>query len=186
MLAEAFEWLIEIGRELTKTDAFRWLMTIVVAWFFGEKAAVRYERDKEKREQIAAHQALLNQVKLIKKLAQNNIVRSEAPKNYDSLIKLPVQAFETAFVSEKPILSKHPELLITVIDYLSEAYAVNSAIDTYLSLKSGPANQYGQELVREAGNGCGIVLGILEDLSDNLQSSLAAIAPSLPRQCKAG
>jgi hypothetical protein len=164
---------------LLESGAFQWLVgiiiTIIVAWLFGEKAAVRYEKKREKEERFAAHQSLLNQVRLIEKLAQCNIKRSEAPRSYDSLIRLPVAAFETAFVSEKPVLSNHPDLLQMVNSYLSEAYAVNAAIDAYLSLKSGPANQFGQEFVKETGEGCRRIIGILSSLDDNIKESMAGL-----------
>lgn len=154
----------------------KWLIgivtSIIVAWLFGEKAAVRYEKRKEKEERLAAHQSLINQVRLVEELARCNIERAQAPRNYDSLIRLPVAAFETAFVSEKPPLSNHPDLLRMVNTYLAKAYTVNAAIDTYLSLKSSPANQYGQEFVKEAGTECRGVINILDELSDGLKKSM--------------
>lgn len=159
--SEEIRWLVEI------------VIAIIVAWFFGEKAAVRYEKKKEKEERIAAHQSLLNQVKLIEHLARSNIERSKEPKNYDSLIRLPVRAFETAFVSEKPVLSNYPELSQRVNSYLSEAYAVNAAVDVYLSLKGGTANQCGQEFVKEVGEGCSRVINILSGLGNSIEESMA-------------
>ena len=151
------------------------IVSIIGAWIFGEQAAVRYEKRKEKKERRAAHESLLNQLGLIEKLAQDNIERSKAPRNYNCLIRLPVAAFETAFVSEKPLLSDHKELLQMVNNYLSEAYAVNAAVDIYLSLKSGTANQYGQEFVKEAGEGCKRVKNILSGLGDRLEESMASL-----------
>ena len=117
-----------------------------VAWKYGDlagqEAAQKYEKDKENRERIAALYALLSQIKLIEKLARANA--QEIPSCIATLSKLPTDAFEVAFISNRPPLSKCEELLEKVTAYLSQAYLVNAGVELYWRNQSAPAT--GQNL----------------------------------------
>jgi hypothetical protein len=51
-----------------------------------------------------------------------------------AIVRMPVAAFEAAFVSGSRCLSDSPDLLDAVTDYLAEADTINLLIDTYFSL----------------------------------------------------
>jgi hypothetical protein len=70
----------------------------------GTDAATKYEEEKEKRERVAALQALLNQVGLATKIAQENARQNYT--GYAPLVRIPTHAFEEAFVSNKPAVRR--------------------------------------------------------------------------------
>lgn len=139
----------------------------------GAEAAISYEEEKSRRARAAAFRALLNQVDLAKKLAQANAEGQSILRTCGGLARMPVQAFETAFVSGEPILSDDPELLSAVNHYLSEAYIINSVIDIYLSIASGPQtiqSQNASHAVEQVRNAC----NALPDILNTLRVQLAA------------
>jgi hypothetical protein len=150
----------------------------VAKWFgdvAGTRAAIRYEEEKSRRARIGALRALLNQVELIKKLAQANAEGDSILKSCGGLTKLPVQAFETAFVSGEPIASDDRDLLDAVNGYLSEAYIINSVVDVYLSLAGGPGNiqaSYASHTVEQVREACNTLPGVLNTLQMCLEASL--------------
>ena len=147
--------------------------SFLVARWFGDKAgtdaAIKYEEQKEERERIAALQALLNQAKLIRRIAESNASQDDYITHCTSFVELPTQAFETAFVSERPALSNQSELLGVVSDYLSKAYVVNSNIDFLARIEATPISEMSQEpqkvfrLVRDDCEALSVALDKLED-----------------------
>jgi hypothetical protein len=146
--------------------------SFLVARRFGGKAgtdaAIKHEERKEERERIAALQALLNQVKLIRKIAESNTSQDDYVTHSTSFVELPTQAFETAFVSERPALSNQSELLGVVSDYLSKAYVVNSNIDFLARIEATPISEMSQvpqrvfRLVRDDCQALSVTLDRLE------------------------
>jgi hypothetical protein len=62
----------------------------------GTDAAIAYEEQREERERVAALQALLNQVALVRKIADLNSDRDDYVTHLADFAELPTQAFETA------------------------------------------------------------------------------------------
>jgi hypothetical protein len=152
--------------------------SIGAAYYFGDlagqKAAQKHEAEKADRERRLALEALINQVELIKQLIETNRgvdVRTSASK---ALIRVPVRAFEVAFVSERPALSNERELLDAVGDYLSKAYSVNALLDVYHSLLSSPGSQSPQasNAFEHARKRCDVLPGVLDKLGVCLQNEL--------------
>ncbi len=98
----------------------------------GTHAARKYQEQDAARAHIAALRSLLNEAARIRKLADGNSVVTQT--GGIGMVRMPVTAFETAFVSGRPGLSVSSDLLDAVTDYLTEADAINSLIDTYLWL----------------------------------------------------
>ena len=142
----------------------------------GAAAAISYEEEKSRRARVAAFRALLNQVDLAEKLAQANAEGHSILEKSRGLVRLPVQAFETAFVSGEPILSDDRELLSAVNDYLTEAYIINSVISLHLSHETGPGNsettRTGQQTVDQVRKACRALPQILTTLRGQLKADL--------------
>lgn len=101
---------------------------------YGDVAGVLLDWEFQKKEtrgaRVAALQSLRNEVARIRKLGQyysEKFGTGEIPTP-----KMPVAAFETAFVSGSPSLSAGEELVDAVCDYLVRADSVNSVIDRWL------------------------------------------------------
>lgn len=109
------------------------ILGLLVSIFFGDKAgtnaAIRHEKQTEAEKRVAALKSLLNQIDLIKSIVKSNTEYGEYVLHYSTFVKLPTIALETAFVSDKPIISQEEKLLNIVNEYLSKAYQVNAAID---------------------------------------------------------
>lgn len=141
----------------------------------GTDAAIAYEERKEERERVAALRALLNQLGLIRKIAELNADRDGYVAHFSDFVELPTRAFETAFVSENPPLSSQPELLGAVNDYLSKAYVVNSGIDFLARIEATPISENSQEpqrLFRHVRDSCRELVPVLDGLRDCLQEVL--------------
>ncbi len=142
----------------------------------GADAAIGYEEEKSRRARVAAFRALLNQVDLTEKLLQANAQGHSILEQSRGLVRLPVQAFETAFVSGEPILSDDRELLSAVNDYLTGAYIINSVISLHLSHETGPGSsettRTGQQTVDQVRKACRALPQILTTLRVQLEADL--------------
>ena len=94
----------------------------------GTNAAIKYEKEKAAEERAAALHSLRNEVARIRKLTEYY----KKPFADIGVPKMPMTAFETAFVSGSPGLVAGSELLKAVNEYLVHADIVNSVIDMYL------------------------------------------------------
>lgn len=110
----------------------------------GAKAAIEYEEGKTATARIAALQTLLNEVTRIRGLAGHNAALSGPKLVAQPVTKMPVTAFETAFLSGQSSLlgrgrdtSDIAELMACVAVYLREAGAINTLVDLYLGLIRG-------------------------------------------------
>ena len=99
----------------------------------GTLITIKNQEQDAARARVTALRSLLNEVARIRKLADRN---SEVVTQTGGIgmVRMPVTAFETAFVSGSPGLSVSSDLLDAVTDYLTEADTINSLIDTYLWL----------------------------------------------------
>jgi hypothetical protein len=74
--------------------------SIIAAWKFGDvagtRAAIEYEEKKQARARLVAVQALLNEVKRIRALAEHNS-KLNPREAHQNAVKLPTAALETAF-----------------------------------------------------------------------------------------
>jgi hypothetical protein len=99
----------------------------------GTRAAWEFQQHDAAKARITALQSLLNEGTRIRKMAHRNsqLVHQVSPP---AIVRMPVAAFEAAFVSGSRCLSDSPDLLDAVTDYLAEADTINLLIDTYFSL----------------------------------------------------
>lgn len=116
------------------------LASVVVAYFRGDmaaqKASEKLQRQREQRERLAALQSLVNETERIQKAIEHN-ARLDVTNNLQPILRLPVNAFETAFVSGRPGLDASDKLIQAVSDYLCRADCVNSLVDVYPSSIAG-------------------------------------------------
>lgn len=110
----------------------------------GQKAAIEYDMQKAEQARIVAVQALLNEVTRIRSLASHNAVPSGPRLTVRSVTKMPVAAFEAAFLSGQSSLlglsedgSAMSDLVTCVADYLTRADAINTLVELYLGLVRG-------------------------------------------------
>lgn len=112
------------------------IVTIIVAVVFGDMAAVyatrRFQKKEAKRARLTALQSLVNEVERIQKVVDHNR-QLESIAKIQSVTRMPVAAFETAFVSGERGLSVSKKLLQAVTDYLACADSINSLVDIYPS-----------------------------------------------------
>ena len=150
-----------------------------VAKKYGDLAAVeatrRFHEEDLKRARLTALQSLVNEVARIRKLAEHN--SQLAPSQpAQPVARMPVAAFETAFVSGAPGLEVSLELLDTVTDYLACADSINSLVDIYVagtpSGESASASRL-RKAVEQMKEICASTLPeILDRLRDALQREL--------------
>ena len=123
----------------------------------GTKAAIEFEKEKAAKARIAALQSLLNEVIRIRDLAHHNSTLVHDSHSIQSVVRLPVTAFETAFLSSEsslldegnddfdresvgvgtPGLRSVSEPLASVTAYLTGASSINVLVDMYLGLVRG-------------------------------------------------
>ncbi len=121
------------------------LLSCVVAWKYGDVAAVRatrkFHEEDAKKARLTALQSLMNEVARIRKLVEHNsqlLPLTNAPVK--SLTKMPIAAFETAFVSGRHGLAVSSHLLNAVTDYFTHADSINLLVDIYVAgIPSGTA-----------------------------------------------
>jgi len=105
-----------------------------VAKKYGDLAAVDASRElheEDTREaRLTAFRSLLNEVKRISGVVDHNS-KLNTNSQMQPIVRMPVAAFETAFVSGKPGLDASEELLQAVTDYLVCADSINSLVDIY-------------------------------------------------------
>jgi hypothetical protein len=122
----------------TKVGAMTIVISPIVAVLFGDLAgtfaARRFQEQDAKRARVAALQSLINEVARIQ--AVIDYYEATAPHSFLSrggIPKMPIAAFETAFVSGSPGLAPSEELMEAVSRYLVRADSINSLIDIYLT-----------------------------------------------------
>ena len=110
------------------------IVTIIVAAAFGDMAAVyatrRFQKMEAKRARLTALQSLVNEVERIQKVVNHNR-QLNTDAAIQAVTRIPVAAFETAFVSGERGLDAGNELLQAVTDYLACADSINSLVDIY-------------------------------------------------------
>jgi hypothetical protein len=127
----------------------------------GSKAAIEFEKEKAEQARITTLKSLLNEVIRIRDLAYYNYSLKQDGKRIQSVVKMPIAAFETAFLSGEsslpikgtvgfdgsPVSSETPGLhlisepLASVTSYLTKAYAINALVDIYLGLVRGLSSE---------------------------------------------
>jgi hypothetical protein len=113
-------------------------VSLVGAWLIAKKygdvagtlAARRFQEEDAKRARVAAFQSLINEVVRIREVAKH--YQSPSFDTASGAPKLPVTAFETAFVSGSPGLAAREELVKAVSEYLVFADSINWLIDKHL------------------------------------------------------
>lgn len=138
----------------------------------GTKAAIAHEEEKAQKARVTALRALQANVELAQKIVHHNAGANTST----GIARMPVSAFETAFLSAEPLLDIGQRLFDTVSDYLSGAYLANSLVDTYLSSVNGPAGlPLAESFLDRAKAMCLALLEILEKLGLELKAELDRI-----------
>jgi len=144
---------------------------------YGDIAAVRatlkFQKEEAARARIAAVQSLINEVERIRRVVghYDPSIRAESK----GVPKMPVAAFETAFVSGALALAAGEELMRAVCDYLVLADSVNSLVGLY-SPTHGIA---GRVTFQDIGTACVPIPKILDRLEDYLRRELEEAQRSL-------
>lgn len=99
----------------------------------GAKVILEAQAKNAERARVAAFQSLINEVARIRKLDEYYRDKFGTSQGTPTP-RMPVAAFETAFVSGSPSLAASTELLDAVCDYLVRADSVNSIIDRWQAL----------------------------------------------------
>lgn len=113
-------------------------VSLIGAWLIAKKygdvagalAARRFQEGDAKRARVAAFQSLINEVVRIREVT--NHYQSPDFDTASGAPKLPVTAFETAFVSGSPGLVAGEGLVKAVSEYLVLADSINWLIDKHL------------------------------------------------------
>jgi len=104
------------------------VISIYVAIKYGDVAGtarmIQYEQERTIQVRIAMFQSLINEVERIRKVIGHNSQSEPA-------LRVPTNAFETAFTSGQSGLVPSQELLSAVTDYLTYADAINTWIEIY-------------------------------------------------------
>ena len=116
----------------------------------GTKAAIEYEEQKTAKARVVALHALWNEVARIRAVAIQNHALDPRGRHQNA-IRMPVAAFETAFLSKESVLlekwQKESEFFADAKQYLLEAYFVNAQIDFFLSASGALANPLASEMM---------------------------------------
>jgi hypothetical protein len=161
------------------TNVWQFIASVVVAVVFSDVAAVIttliYQRWQSKQARLTALRSLLNEVERIEKIAAHNSGLS--PAHFaQPVTKMPVAAFETAFVCGKPTVGGGSELLKAVTDYLACADFINSLVDIHVAgatIGEGAGGHRVTQSVRQIVEYCrGDLPGILGNLERLLQHEL--------------
>jgi len=112
------------------------ILSYIVAKKYGDLAAVDatrklYEEDA-KRARLNALRSLINEVARIQKLAEHNS-QLDPDQQSQPVARMPVSAFETAFVSGALVSRASQELLDAVADYLVCADSISPLVDIYVA-----------------------------------------------------
>jgi hypothetical protein len=133
----------------------------------GTLAARRFQEEDAARARVTALQSLMNEIERIRRVMEHYDL-SGARAESRGVPKMPVAAFETAFISGRPGLAASKELVDTVCDYLVLADSVNSLIELY----SPTFGMAGRINFPEICAACAPTPGILDRLEDCLQREL--------------
>jgi hypothetical protein len=119
------------------------LVSYFVATKYGDLAAVEVSQKLRAEEinqaRLTAFRSLLNEVERIQKIVDRNRQLNKHGK-IQAVTRMPVAAFETAFVAGRPGLDADEELMKFVTDYLACADSINSLVDIYPASMSSPSD----------------------------------------------
>ena len=187
---------VRVGKETgMTTELVIAIVTLIVSiiasyllarWFgdvAGTKAAIKYEEEKAEKARVVALHSLLNEVGRIRHLAHHNSKQFIGPEVH-SVVRLPVTALETVFLSGESVLLEKwqdniaSEVLASVTDYLTEAYSVNALIDLYLGLVRGlsSAEEHRRnEIISQIASKSQGLIEVLDRLEKGLRGELQAM-----------
>lgn len=148
------------------------IVAYVVARKYGDMAAVKatrkFQKEEAARARIAAFQSLINEVERIRRVL-GHYDPADTRAESGGVPKMPVAAFETAFVSGTPTLAANEELVRAACDYLVHADSVNSLIGMY---QPGPVMAAGRVTFQDVCRACAPIPEILDRLDDCLRHEL--------------
>jgi hypothetical protein len=144
----------------------------VTARKYGDMAAVKatrkFHEEDVARARVTALQSLINEVERIRGVV-GHYDPSDTHAESRGVPKMPVAAFETAFVSGTPTLAASKELVRAVCDYLVHADSVNSLIGMY---QPGPVMAPGRVTFQDVCRACAPIPEILNRLNGCLHREL--------------
>ena len=144
LVIAAVALLISVGS--LAVTAIGVVVSYCVARWYGGIAAVEASRklqeEDSKKTRLTALRSLLHQTERIRKIVSDN-TGLDHRSTIQPLVRLPVLAFETAFVSGKPGVSASEETVAATTDYLLCADRYNSLVDIYPVLLSSVGGQMG-------------------------------------------
>jgi len=116
------------------------IVSYIVARKYGDLAAVeatrRFHEEDARRVRMTALQSLVNEVERIQKVVEHNR-QLTTDTAIQPVARMPVAAFETAFVSGRTGLNVSKELLQVATDYLACADGINSLVESYPASLAG-------------------------------------------------
>lgn len=116
----------------------------------GTKAAIEFEKEKADKARLDALNSLLHEVERARSLANHNSAIKPTAKGPRSVVRMPVTAFETVFLSgDSPFPSDNENVSVqegvapvstlrdAISSYVTKAYAINLLIEMYIALARG-------------------------------------------------
>lgn len=166
------------------------VMSVIISYFLarhfgdvaGTKAAIAFEKEKASKARIAALRALLNEIEVIRGLAQQNSEINPTESSQTIVLKMPVTTFETAFLSSESNLLDDwgaglQRLLVSVKAYLARAHAINTLRDYYLASVGQLSSSMSGLWRKDAANG-------VKEESCNLLKTLNQLEELLTQELK--
>lgn len=148
----------------------------------GTKAAIEYEKEKDKKSHQIATYALINQVNVAKEVAKKQQT-VHSGDIFAPITKMPVTSFETAFLNGKDSFMANHVVMKKDLDlisrYLSKAYCVNASVDIHIHNNQeprpgdlGPYNTPRQLALTEIGTLSREIVEILDEIHKLLWISI--------------
>ena len=166
--------------------------SLIAAKYYGDvagtRAAIEFEKRKAVQANIVALKALLNEIARIRSIAGRNSELVRHNKSFQTVVRIPVMAFEVAFLSKESSLLEEDEnvsseILDTVTAYLTEAHSINTLVEVYIRLTAGLSSQEARwraEIVTKIVDKSKALLSILQRLESHLRNRLKS---ELEKQC---
>jgi hypothetical protein len=162
------------------------IITIIVSVVFSDVAAVIttliYQNHKAKKARLTVLRALANEVERIRKVVEHN-GQLKVMDTVQPVTRMPMVAFETAFVSGEPGLDVSDGLLQAVTDYLACAASINSLVETYAAFASSSTGLAPRQVGVEGSSYCGYTIQqIVEASTQKLPGILDALHAHLKEE----
>jgi hypothetical protein len=154
------------------------VVSLAVAWlvakYYGDMAAAKatreYQEELAKRARVAALQSLMNEVGRIERVVEHYL---SIAGRYGGMPRMPMTAFETAFVSGSPGVAADERLMRAVGEYLCVADTINSYVDMFLL--RGVQEILGEPVDEKIRLSCNVLPDLLCIIKKELERELALL-----------